>query len=91
MNETVIVIKDTKTRQIHTFVNLEGFGARVSIPDFISLVAEYYGSPATTMTRKGFLAGLQAAAEKAVYHMKGETKAVAAVNLEPEVKSQYDN
>lgn len=83
MTETVVVFKDQLSRQIHTYVNLEGHGARMSIEDFISLVAELYGSPATTLTKKGLLQKLQSASEQAIYQMKSKTLAVAAINLEP--------
>lgn len=86
--ETVIVYKDKKTREIRTFVHLEGHGARMSVQDFVSLVAELYGSPATTMTKKTFLSRLLTASDSAIYKMKAQTKEVAAVNLEPPINGQ---
>lgn len=83
MAETVVVFKDQKSREIRTYINLEGHGAAMEVQDFIHRVAELYGSPATTLTRAGLLAGLQAAADRAIYEMKAATKEVAAVNLEP--------
>lgn len=80
--ETVIVFKDKKSREIRTFVNLEGHGAGMELEAFIDLVAELYGSPATTMTRAGFLKSLQDAAARAVRQMKSQTREVAAVTLE---------
>lgn len=85
--EQVIVYKDKASREIHTFVHLAGHGARVELSQFISLLAEAYGSPTLTMTRKGLLEGLQEACEAVVLDMKRKTVGVAAVNLEPEVKS----
>jgi hypothetical protein len=87
MSETVIVVRDKKAREIRAFVNLDSIGAQASVEDFMRLVAEFYGSPATTMTRAGHEEALQAAALQAISHMKRQTTQVAAVNLEPAPKS----
>lgn len=87
MSDTVVVFRDRKAREIKTYVNLDGHGAQVDLVDFLSLVSEFYGSPASTMTRKGHLAHLLKSAEQAITHMKGHTREVAAVNLEPQPKS----
>lgn len=84
MAETVIVFKDIQSREIRTYVHLDGHGAEMTVTDFVSRVAELYGSPALTLTRAGLLAGLQAAAAQTIYEMKSATKEVAAVNLSPE-------
>lgn len=84
--EMVVVFKDKKSREIQTFVNIEGHGARLELSQFMSLVAENYGSPVSTITRKGLLDGLLTAAQKATHQMKSKTREVAAVNLEAEKK-----
>ncbi len=81
MQTTVIVHKDRKSREIQTYVNLEGLGARTELAYFISLMAEFYGNPVSTMTRRGHLDGLLGAADQAILHMKEQTKEVAAINL----------
>ena len=83
MSEKVIVFKDRESREIHTYVDADGHGARMDVQAFISLVADFYGSPVTTLTRSGHLEGLRLAAEQAIRHMKAQTKEVAAVNVEP--------
>lgn len=86
MNNSVVVVhKDRKSREIKTYVDVEGHGAAMSLQDFISLLVEHYGSPATTMTRAGLLDGLQRAMDLALYEMKSKTKEVAAINMEPKV------
>ena len=80
-HEKVVVFRDRHERKIHTYVNHCGHGANMDLKDFISLVAELYGSPATTMTRSGLLEGLQEAAAKAIHHMKAQTREVAALNI----------
>ena len=86
--EQVIVFKDKKSRQIETYVSLDGHGARVDVKDFIAMCAELYGSPATTMTRAGLKQGMLEACEKAIRMLKSSTREVAAVNLEPPQHSQ---
>lgn len=78
MKETVIVFKDALSREIKTFVNPSGHGAKMDLSDFLSLLSEHYGSPVTTLTKKGHLAALNQAAEKAILEMKSKTAAVAA-------------
>jgi hypothetical protein len=83
--ETVIVFKDNKSREIHTYVSLEGHGARMDVKDFISLVSELYGSPAFTFSKQGLLEGLLEASDQAIFQMKSQTREVAAINLEPKM------
>lgn len=85
-SSAVIVFKDKKSRQVLTYVNIDGHGAQVSIEDFVSLLAETYGSPATTFTKKAFAKALQDAAEQVVRQMKSQTKEIAAVSLEPDLE-----
>lgn len=84
-NEFVIVYKDKKAREVQTFVNLDGMGAKVSIHDFLSKICEMYGSPMTTMKRKTHLEKLLACANEVIYDMKMQTREVAAINLEPKI------
>lgn len=85
-NEMIVIFKDKKSRQIQTYVNLDGHGAKVSIEDFIGLLCEYYGSPASTFKRKTHLQRLLDASELVVKEMKLKTREVAAINMEPAIK-----
>lgn len=85
-NEMVVIFKDKKSRQIQTYVNLDGHGAKVSIEDFIGLLCEYYGSPASTFKIKTHLQRLLDASELVVKEMKLKTREVAAINMEPSIK-----
>lgn len=85
-NEIVVIFKDKKSRQIQTYVNLSGHGAKVSIEDFIKLVCEAYGSPATTMKRKTHLERMLDASQSVIREMKTKTREVAAINMEPAKK-----
>lgn len=82
MKEEIVVFKDKKSRAIETFVHVKGHGARMSLNEFIELLAESYGSPATTMRRASHLGGLKAAAAEVIHHMKAQTVQVATKNLE---------
>lgn len=82
-HHAVVVHKDKETREIKTYTRLDGLGAEMALPDFISLMAEKFGSPAMTMTRAMLLKKLQDAAHAAIMDMKMATKEVAAINLEP--------
>jgi len=84
MREMVVVFRDTKKRQIDTYVNLGGHGARISVSDFLSKVADAYGNPASTMTIKSHADRLKAAAEVVITEMKASTREVAAINMQEE-------
>lgn len=84
--EVVIVFKDKKSRQIKTFVNLEGHGAEMPIQDFISVLCERFGSPATTLTRAALLSKMQTSCDQVIFEMKNQTREVAGINLEPPIK-----
>lgn len=85
-NEIVVIFKDKKSRQIQTYVNLSGHGAKVSIEDFLKLVCEAYGSPATTIKRQTHLEKILDASQVVIREMKIKTREVAAINMEPSVK-----
>ncbi len=89
--ETVIVFKDKRSREIQTYVNMEGHGARVEVPHFVALLAEAYGSPATTMTRSTFAKRLLESMDEVILQMKASTVEVAAINLEPEKAPQVSS
>lgn len=86
MSAHTIVFKDKKSREIKTYVNLEGHGASMEITQFISLVAELYGSPASTMRKKTFLDRLNLATHQAIMEMKSQTREIAALSIEPAPK-----
>lgn len=83
--QVIVVFKDKRSREIKTYVNLDGHGAQATVEDFISLIAELYGSPVSTLTKAGFQKRLLQASEQAIRHLKAQTKEVAAVNLEPKI------
>lgn len=77
--EMVIVFRDREKRSIGTFVNAEGHGARMEIDQFISLVAEEYGNPASTLTIKSHETKLKAAVQEVIAHMKDKTREIAGL------------
>lgn len=79
--EFVIVFKDRKSRAIETFVNVDGHGARLDLDAFLSLIAESYGNPSTTLTTKGHAAKLRVAALMVIEHMKEKTREIAAAQF----------
>lgn len=81
--EVVIVFKDKNTREIKTYVNLDGHGAEVTVSDFVSLLCERFGNPATTLTRAALLSKMQKSCEQVIFEMKNQTREVAGINLEP--------
>lgn len=84
--EIVIVFKDRKSRAIETFVNTDGHGARMDLDAFMSLVAEAYGNPATTLTMKSHEAKLKVASVLVVQHMKEKTREIAAAQFPADQK-----
>jgi hypothetical protein len=87
-NETVIIFKDKKSREIQTYINLDGHGARLSVHDFISLVCEQYGSPVSTFKRVTHLEKMIDSAHKVIKDIKEKTREIAAVNIEPPKESK---
>ena len=81
--ETIIIFKDKKSREIKTFVNLDGHGVEISIEDFLSLVCETYGGVASTIKRETHLQRMIEASVIVVLELKSKTKEVAAINMEP--------
>jgi hypothetical protein len=79
--EKVVVHKNRQTGDIETYVNIDGHGARCDLDDFMRLVADIYGSPAMTMTKKGHVQKMQAASQQAIREMKKKTREVAAMNV----------
>lgn len=79
--EIVIVFKDRKLRSIETYMNLEGHGARVEIGEFISLLAEAYGNPTMTVTKKGHEDRLKVACAAVIRQMKQQTREIAAAQF----------
>lgn len=79
--EKVIVFRDRKSREIHTFVTMEGHGARIDLKEFLSLLSEEYGSPASTMRKKSHEKRLKDAANQVLRGMKIKTAAIAGVKF----------
>jgi hypothetical protein len=79
--EVVIVKRDKKARAIRTFVSVKSLGAEMELQDFVAALADGYGSPFATLTRRGLLEGLQNAANQVIRDMKLQTTEVAAVSV----------
>lgn len=84
MEDHLVIFRDKKARLIHTYVNLEGHGAKIELEHLMSLVAEFYGSPFSTLTKKGHEAKLKEALDKAIFHVKAQTREVASMNIQHE-------